>query len=63
VATYGYAQAQAFYGQSAQHKGSPRPWIGIENQRGEGEEESRWHGQQSGVLHDRSFPFQAGRNV
>jgi hypothetical protein len=46
-----YGQAEAFDSQTAQHKRHSLYWIGKQYQRREGEKESGWHYQQSGILH------------
>jgi hypothetical protein len=47
----GDSQAHHFHGQAAQDKGSARRLVGEQHDRCEGEKESGWHHQQTGVFH------------
>jgi hypothetical protein len=50
-----YAESEEFDGETAEDEGRPLHRIGEEHKSGNGEEESGWHDNESGVLHGLSF--------
>ena len=59
VSAHRYGQSHGFDRQSAKDKRSPRSRRGKQQDRGNGEKESGWHDQQSGVFHA-LYPFRDG---
>jgi hypothetical protein len=55
VSADSYRQSQSLDRQAAEDEGRSRHGGGKQDQRGDGEKESGWHGQQSGVFHRLSF--------
>jgi hypothetical protein len=55
VSAHGNDESDAFDSQAADHEDGTLHWIGEEHERGNGEKESGWHDQQSGVFHGYSF--------
>jgi hypothetical protein len=56
VPAHGDTEAHSLDSQAADDKRCARQRIRKKNEGGEDQKKTRWHGQQSGVLHDRSFP-------
>jgi hypothetical protein len=60
VSANGNTESEAHDCQTANNKRCARQRIGKEDEGGDGKKESGWHGQQTGVLHGRSFPNKSG---
>lgn len=56
VSADSYRQPQSLDRQATEDEGGSRHGGGKQDQRGDREKESCWHGQQSGVFHRLSFP-------
>jgi hypothetical protein len=55
VAAHGYGEAEGFNAEPAEHEDGAGQGSGKEEERGDGENESGWHDQQSGVFHGLSL--------
>jgi hypothetical protein len=63
VAAHGYGQSQSLDRQAADDEDRSRRGGGKQDKRGDGEKESGWHDQQSGVFHRLSFPGNSRRQT